>query len=162
MIADGLAASPHGLPVAAVIQVAFGLPALEIRQQPGHRRGDAIQDGGEVEVGPEVAFEYPIQDTPTFTVRQIRDALEGFRTWELILVDDGSTDRTPEIVGETDLAAANSLNSLIDNSAIIAGPAIGALLLLVLDMVLVFLLLLVCFTCRDSRRRFLKKQVRED
>ena len=40
---------------------------------------------------------------------------------------------TPEIVGETDLAAANSLNSLIDNSAIIAGPAIGAVLLVWFD-----------------------------
>ena len=40
---------------------------------------------------------------------------------------------TPEIVGETDLAAANSLNSLIDNSAVIAGPAIGALLLVWFD-----------------------------
>lgn len=40
---------------------------------------------------------------------------------------------TPEIVGETDLAAANSLNSLIDNAAIIAGPAIGALLLVWFD-----------------------------
>jgi MFS family permease len=40
---------------------------------------------------------------------------------------------TPEIVGEKDLAAANSLNSLIDNSAIIAGPAIGALLLMWFD-----------------------------
>ncbi len=28
----------------------------------------------EVAIGPEVEFEYPIQDTPTFTVKQIRDA----------------------------------------------------------------------------------------
>ncbi|MEN8161824.1 MAG: MFS transporter [Myxococcota bacterium] len=36
---------------------------------------------------------------------------------------------TPQIVGEKDLAAANSLNGMIDNGAIIAGPAIGAVLL---------------------------------
>lgn len=36
---------------------------------------------------------------------------------------------TPQIVGERDLAAANSLNGLIDNGAIVAGPAIGAALL---------------------------------
>ena len=29
----------------------------------------------EVAVGPEVKFEYPIEDTPTFTVRQIREAV---------------------------------------------------------------------------------------
>lgn len=28
----------------------------------------------EIAIGPEVAFEYPIEDTPTFTVKQIRDA----------------------------------------------------------------------------------------
>jgi MFS family permease len=37
---------------------------------------------------------------------------------------------TPQIVGEKDLAAANSLNGLIDNGAIIAGPAAGAMLLI--------------------------------
>ncbi|MGI9648829.1 MAG: MFS transporter [Acidimicrobiia bacterium] len=36
---------------------------------------------------------------------------------------------TPQIVGEKDLAAANSLNGMIDNGAVIVGPAIGAGLL---------------------------------
>ena len=36
----------------------------------------------------------------------------------------------PQIAGEEDLAAANALNGTIDNLAIIAGPAIGAVLLL--------------------------------
>ncbi|MFB3131717.1 MAG: amidohydrolase, partial [Rhodothermales bacterium] len=29
----------------------------------------------DLEVGPELAFDYPVEDTPTFTVRQIRDAV---------------------------------------------------------------------------------------
>ncbi len=29
----------------------------------------------DLEIGPEVSFDYPIEDTPTFTVRQIRDAV---------------------------------------------------------------------------------------
>lgn len=36
----------------------------------------------------------------------------------------------PQLVGEEDLAAANALNGTIDNLAIIAGPALGAVLLL--------------------------------
>jgi predicted MFS family arabinose efflux permease len=36
---------------------------------------------------------------------------------------------TPQIVGETDLAAANSLNGMIDNGAVVVGPAVGAGLL---------------------------------
>src|SRR5205823_13123810 len=36
----------------------------------------------------------------------------------------------PQIAGEDDLAAANALNAAIDNLAILAGPAIGALLLI--------------------------------
>jgi len=38
---------------------------------------------------------------------------------------------TPETVPETDLAAANTLRSTVDNVAIVAGPAIGAALLFV-------------------------------
>jgi predicted MFS family arabinose efflux permease len=37
---------------------------------------------------------------------------------------------TPETVPETDLAAANTLRNTVENIAIVAGPAIGALLLL--------------------------------
>jgi len=35
----------------------------------------------------------------------------------------------PQLVGEDDLAAANSLDSVVENAAVIAGPGIGALLL---------------------------------
>ena len=38
---------------------------------------------------------------------------------------------TPETVPETDLAAANALRNMVDNIAIITGPVLGALLLLV-------------------------------
>jgi predicted MFS family arabinose efflux permease len=36
---------------------------------------------------------------------------------------------TPQLVGEEDLAAANSLNSMVGNGSVIIGPAIGAVLL---------------------------------
>ncbi len=36
---------------------------------------------------------------------------------------------TPQIVGESDLAAANALNGMIDNGAVVVGPALGAALL---------------------------------
>ena len=36
----------------------------------------------------------------------------------------------PEVVGEEDLAAANALNATIDNMVVVAGPAVGGLLLL--------------------------------
>ncbi len=38
---------------------------------------------------------------------------------------------TPQTVPETDLAAANTLRNMVDNIAVIAGPAIGAVLLLI-------------------------------
>jgi CRP-like cAMP-binding protein len=37
---------------------------------------------------------------------------------------------TPQVVGERDLAAANALRELIDNVAVIAGPALGAIIVL--------------------------------
>lgn len=45
---------------------------------------------------------------------------------------------TPQTVPEGDLAAANTLRNMLDNLAIIAGPALGALLLLVGPPSLVF------------------------
>lgn len=47
---------------------------------------------------------------------------------------------TPQTVPERDLAAANTLRNMVDNIAIIAGPALGALLLLVGPAPLVFAL----------------------
>jgi MFS family permease len=38
---------------------------------------------------------------------------------------------TPQVVGERDLAAANALRGTIDNVAVIAGPGVGALIVLV-------------------------------
>lgn len=37
-------------------------------------------------------------------VGQVREALDGFRSWELILVDDGSTDQTPYLIHALALA----------------------------------------------------------
>jgi MFS family permease len=45
---------------------------------------------------------------------------------------------TPQLVPEDDLAAANTLTSTVGNLAVIAGPALGALLLLLADPVLAF------------------------
>ncbi len=36
---------------------------------------------------------------------------------------------TPELVGEDDLAAANALNTLVDNLTVVVGPAVGAAIL---------------------------------
>ena len=44
----------------------------------------------------------------------------------------------PQLAGEDDLAAANALNSTIDNLVIIVGPAVGALLLLASSPAVVF------------------------
>jgi len=45
---------------------------------------------------------------------------------------------TPQTVPETDLAAANTLRNMVDNIAIIAGPAIGGLMLLIGPPPLIF------------------------
>jgi MFS family permease len=37
---------------------------------------------------------------------------------------------TPQVVGESDLAAANTLNGVVENTAVIVGPAIGAVILI--------------------------------
>lgn len=46
---------------------------------------------------------------------------------------------TPEVVPESDLAAANALRNMVDNVAIVGGPLLGALLLLVGPSPVVFL-----------------------
>lgn len=51
----------------------------------------------------------------------------------------------PELVGEDDLAAANGASSLVENLAVIAGPAIGALLLTLGDPWLAFAVNAVSF-----------------
>jgi MFS family permease len=63
---------------------------------------------------------------------------------------------TPEVVGETDLAAANSLNSLIDNSAIIIGPAVGALLLVWFDPAVTLLINAVTFIYAAGATRLVR------
>ena len=45
---------------------------------------------------------------------------------------------TPSVVGEDDLAAANALNTLVDNLTIVVGPALGAALLAVTSPVFAF------------------------
>ncbi|HSG49214.1 MAG TPA: amidohydrolase family protein [Longimicrobiales bacterium] len=65
----------------------------------------------EVAVGPEVSFEYPIEDTPTFTVKQIRDPVaspDGSRVvftaldrlWIMDLPDGTPRRLTDQAVGE--------------------------------------------------------------
>jgi Tol biopolymer transport system component len=65
----------------------------------------------EVAVGPEVKFEYPIEDTPTFTVKQIRDAVPSpdgtklaftalDRLYVMDLPDDTPQRLTSQEVGE--------------------------------------------------------------
>ena len=45
---------------------------------------------------------------------------------------------TPQMLGEEDLAAGNALNEIINNVAIIAGPAVGAIVLALGDPAVVF------------------------
>lgn len=52
---------------------------------------------------------------------------------------------TPDLVGEEDLAAANALNATIENGAVIVGPAIGALLLVVAGPAVAFLVTAATF-----------------
>ncbi len=65
----------------------------------------------EVAVGPEIEFEYPIEDTPTFTVKQIRDAVPSpdgsriaftalDRLYVLVLPDGAPQRLTDQEVGE--------------------------------------------------------------
>lgn len=59
--------------------------------------------------------------------------LAALSTMQTTVYEPATIALTPQIVGEGDLAAANSLNSLIDNAAVIVGPLVGALLLLWFD-----------------------------
>lgn len=59
----------------------------------------SVRDGME----PQVSVVVPMlneEANAAELAHQIRDALEGAGSWELILVDDGSDDRTPEIVSD--------------------------------------------------------------
>ncbi len=53
----------------------------------------------------------------------------------------------PQLAGEDDLAAANALNSTIDNLVIILGPAVGAILLLASSPAVVFGVNAATFAC---------------
>jgi CRP-like cAMP-binding protein/predicted MFS family arabinose efflux permease len=58
-------------------------------------------------------------------------ALAGFTSVTGMVYEPAVAAVTPETVPEKDLAAANTLRNMVDNVAIVAGPAIGGLLLLV-------------------------------
>lgn len=55
-----------------------------------------------------------------------------------VVYDPAVAATIPSVVDEQDLVAANALNGTIDNLVVIAGPAIGALLLLVSSAAVVF------------------------
>lgn len=52
--------------------------------------------------------------------------LAGAWTVQNVIYEPAVIALTPQIVGEEDLAAANSLNGVIDNAAVVVGPAVGA------------------------------------
>jgi MFS family permease len=66
-------------------------------------------------------------------------ALAGLTSVTGIVYEPASAAITPQTVPETELAAANALRNMVDNIAIIAGPMIGALILLVGPPPVVFL-----------------------
>ena len=57
--------------------------------------------------------------------------LAGLTSVTGIVYEPAAAAITPETVPETELAAANALRNMVDNLAIIAGPLLGALILLV-------------------------------
>jgi MFS family permease len=67
---------------------------------------------------------------------------------------------TPQTVPEGDLAAANTLRNTVDNIAVVAGPALGALLLLAGPAPLVFLVNVASFALSAVvvRRRSVRSQ----
>src|SRR5262245_36260554 len=74
----------------------------------------------------------------------------------------------PDVVGESDLAAANGLTSLVENLATLVGPAIGAGLLVLTSPAVCFafnagtFLLSAVITATMSTRGVPKKHARED
>jgi MFS family permease len=65
--------------------------------------------------------------------------LAGLTSVNATVYEPAAAAITPETVPESDLAAANALRNMVDNIAIIAGPVLGALLLLVSPAPVVFL-----------------------
>ena len=57
--------------------------------------------------------------------------LAGLTSLNGVVYEPAVAAMTPETVPESDLAAANTLRNTVDNVAIVAGPALGAVLLLV-------------------------------
>jgi predicted MFS family arabinose efflux permease len=57
--------------------------------------------------------------------------LAGLTSVTGIVYEPAAAAITPETVPETELAAANALRNMVDNVAIVAGPLVGALILLV-------------------------------
>jgi MFS family permease len=57
-------------------------------------------------------------------------ALGGLTSVVMCVYEPAVAALIPEVVGEEDLAAANALNATIDNVVVVAGPAVGGLLLL--------------------------------
>ncbi len=56
--------------------------------------------------------------------------LAGLTSLTSVVYEPAVAAITPDTVGESDLAAANTLRNTVDNVAIVAGPALGGLLLL--------------------------------
>jgi predicted MFS family arabinose efflux permease len=65
--------------------------------------------------------------------------LAGLSSVNATVYEPAAAAITPETVPESDLAAANALRNMVDNIAIIAGPVLGALLLVVSPAPVVFL-----------------------
>ncbi|MGH8940925.1 MAG: MFS transporter, partial [Actinomycetes bacterium] len=57
--------------------------------------------------------------------------LAGFTSVTGMVYEPAAAAITPETVPETELAAANALRNMVDNIAIVAGPVLGALILVV-------------------------------
>jgi hypothetical protein len=75
-----------------------------------------------------------VADGPVLAVTLLAFATTAFGT----AYGPAMMEVTPSLVGEDDLAAANALNTLVDNLTIVIGPAIGAALLAVSSPVFAF------------------------